>query len=292
MPLQLPLPFALPASPRAVSKPEGSPDTVSEARVPRRDVALEKATRLARFLSSVLHQPVKLFVTDNRSTMLSFRKNTSNLQVRVHHLFLDAPPDITRAIADYAGKGSRRAGRAIDRYVKQRQASIRAALPHEKSRPISAAGRHHDLHRYFEDLNRHYFDDQVNARIGWGAFSRRKRRRSIRMGVYDHDTRTIRVHPALDSLEVPPFFVAYIVFHEMLHQVIPARARGGRHEHHSAEFRKRERAYPEYDRAIAWEKTHLGLLLAPMPGEPSRRPWRTTQVTRVASGSTAFVPDL
>ena len=269
---QLPLPFPLPRSPREASRPEGRPvPNDAETRLPVREVALEKATRLARSLSVALRQPVTLFVTDNRSTMLSFRKGTANLQVRVHHLFLDAPPEVARAIADYAGKGSRRAGRAIDRYVKQRQASIRAALPHEKSRPVSAVGRHHDLRRYFAHLNREYFGEQVRARIGWGAFSRRRRRRSIRMGVYDHDTRTIRIHPALDRPDVPAFFVAYIVFHEMLHQVIPARARGGRHQHHSAEFRRRERACPDYERAISWEKTHLGLLLAPMSDRLERR---------------------
>ncbi len=268
MSLQLALPFAPPDAPQAAV-----PDTAlvapvePEPRVPSRDVIFEKATRLARSLSADLKQPVRLYVTDNRSTMVSFRRGVSTLHVRIHHMFLDASHEVAKALADYVGRGQLRAGRVIDQYVKQRTGSIRPALPHERHRPLSAVGRCHDLRTYFALLNEKYFAGQVKARIGWGTFPRRRRRRSIRMGVYDHDARTIRIHPALDRPEVPPFFVAYIVFHEMLHQVVPSRSRRGRQVHHSVEFRRRERAYPEYQRAIAWERAHLGLLLRPVPEE-------------------------
>jgi predicted metallopeptidase len=60
---------------------------------------------------------------------------------------------------------------------------------------------------------------------------------------------------------VPAFFVDYIVFHEMLHQAIPARQSGSRRQHHGPEFRARERAYPDYEKAIAWERENIGMLL-------------------------------
>lgn len=81
------------------------------------------------------------------------------------------------------------------------------------------------------------------------------------MGVYDHLTRTIRIHPSLDRPEVPLFFVEYIVFHEMLHQAVPGKDTGSRKQHHGPEFRARERRYPEYARALTWEKENLNLLL-------------------------------
>jgi len=91
------------------------------------------------------------------------------------------------------------------------------------------------------------------------------------MGVYDHLTRTIRIHPALDQEVVPRFFVEYIVFHEMLHQAVPGDDRGSRREHHGPPFRRRERAYPGYARAIAWERENLALLLG-RPGGKLARP--------------------
>jgi hypothetical protein len=234
-------------------------------RLPAREVGFEKATRLARTLSANLGFPVRLYVTDNRSTMVSFRKGLATLQLRVHHMFLDAPTEVIRALADYSGRGRPRAGRVIDSFVKNRSDAIRKEHPSKAARSLEAAGQHHDLLRYYAELNVRHFDGAVQAHIGWGTFSRRRRRRSIRMGVYDHDTRTIRIHPALDRPEVPAYFVAFIVFHEMLHQAVPGRSRGGRNEYHSVEFRRRERTFPDYARAIAWEKKHLGLLLSAWP---------------------------
>jgi len=47
----------------------------------------------------------------------------------------------------------------------------------------------------------------------------------------------------------------------MLHQVVPVVERGGRRVVHSTEFRRRERAHPDFERARAWEAAHLHLLL-------------------------------
>ena len=88
-----------------------------------------------------------------------------------------------------------------------------------------------------------------------------RRRRSIRLGTYSFDERLIRVHPKLDEAWVPHFFVRFIVFHEMLHHVEPARETRSRTEFHTPAFRARERAYPEYERSIAWERANLRQLL-------------------------------
>ena len=111
-------------------------------------------------------------------------------------------------------------------------------------------------------LNREHFDGRIGARIGWGAARSGRRRRSVKTGVYLHDARIIRIHRTLDRPEVPGFYVAAVVFHEMLHQAIPAREVGGRRLVHGREFRRREQAYPDHDRAKAWEERNLGLLLS------------------------------
>ncbi len=87
----------------------------------------------------------------------------------------------------------------------------------------------------------------------------------MKTGVYVQDARLIRIHPTLDRPAVPEFYVAAVVFHEMLHQAVPARELGGRRIVHGADFRRRERAYPDHARAKAWEEKNLPLLLSP-PG--------------------------
>jgi hypothetical protein len=254
-------PFELP-----VPAPQPQPQS---RQLPPKPVLVEQARRVADALASSLGRPVRLYVTDNASTMVSFRRMQELLTVRLHHMFLDAPDEVVRAVADYVGRGRRGAGEVIDRYVRANTERIRVSDPRRVSARLDPRGAVWDLREIFDQQNARYFGNTIQAAIGWGRGTFGRRRRSIRMGVYDHLTRTIRIHPALDRSEVPRFFVEYIVFHEMLHQAVPGRQTGSRRQHHGPEFRARERAYPDYERAIAWERENLGLLLG---RDVARRP--------------------
>jgi hypothetical protein len=247
-----------PAAQDAPPPPVGEP---VPARPPSRSEALTAARALAQQVAAHLGPDVKvlLSVHDNRSTMISFRREPPLLKLRVHHLFLSAPGPIVHALAEYAGRGRRAAGRALDDYIAERQGHIRAE-PRKKA-VLEPRGTTFDLLEVFDRLNRLYFQDSIRARIGWGRNTGKRRRKSIRLGVYDHRAREIRVHPALDRPDVPLFFVEYIVYHEMLHQVFPSARDSGRHVHHPKAFRDRERAFPRYGAAIEWEKANLQALL-------------------------------
>ncbi|NOK37827.1 hypothetical protein D7W79_28865 [Corallococcus exercitus] len=219
-----------------------------------------RAESLAWRLSANLGMPVRLAVTDNRSTMVSFRRGSQVLQLRLHHMFLDAPEGIVRAVADYAGRGHRAAGALLDEYIRGQQPLIRQ-LRRESDAELNPLGRCFDLRALYNGVNEAYFQNAIQARIGWGRMPPRRRRKSIRLGVYDHQTREIRIHPALDKPDVPAFFVEFIVFHEMLHQLFPSSNRTGRRVHHPRAFRERERTYPHYAAALRWERENLGALL-------------------------------
>ena len=47
----------------------------------------------------------------------------------------------------------------------------------------------------------------------------------------------------------------------MLHHVIPQSRGGGRRMLHPPVFRARERLFRDFERALAWEKAHIGRLL-------------------------------
>ena len=93
--------------------------------MPAREVAQHKAASLAQNLARDLGMPVRLSVTDNRSTMISFRRAPSALRLRLHHMFLDAPGPVVQAVADYAGRGRPQAGRVLDEFIKREQPRIR-----------------------------------------------------------------------------------------------------------------------------------------------------------------------
>ncbi len=221
------------------------------------------ASRLADRLADLLAEKVRLTVHDNRSTMVSFRRQPGLVHYRVHHMFLDAPEDVVAALAAFARHGRpaarrRDAGSRIDDYVRVHRTRIAAPRPAR----LEPRGRHHDLQAIFDRVNALHFMGAVRARIGWGAWRGSGRRRTIKTGVYVQDARVIRIHPTLDRAEVPAFYVAAVVFHEMLHQVVPAVEVNGRRIVHGAEFRRRERAYPDHGRAKDWEDANLPLLLS------------------------------
>ena len=230
---------------------------------------LQAATSLAERLASLLDERVELTLTDNTSTMVSFRRTRGLVAFRVHHMFSQAPAPVVRALADYAaGARSGGAGRLIDAFVRSNEERVRQTRTERQVQSLDPLGRTYDLQAIFDGLNRTHFAGTVAAAIGWGREAPRRRRRSIKMGTYFHDTRVIRIHPALDRPEVPEFFVRFIVFHEMLHHVIPPVTVGDRRVSHTPEFRRRERDYPDFERALAWERKHLALLLGRQPRRP------------------------
>ncbi|WP_242394104.1 hypothetical protein [Anaeromyxobacter oryzisoli] len=230
-----------------------------------REARVAAARRLADELSAHLAERVRLTVHDNRSTMVSFRRAPGEIHYRVHHMFLEAPEDVVTALAAFAGSGRggagprrRAAGNRIDAFVREHRERI--AIP--QADRLQPRGRAHDLQAIFDRLNAEHFGGAIDARIGWGAVRSGDRRRTVKTGVYVQDARIIRLHPTLDRPEVPEYYVAMVVFHEMLHQAVPAREVDGRRIVHGADFRRREQAYPDYARAKAWEERNLGLLLS------------------------------
>ena len=235
-----------------------------DARRAPRATNVSAAGQLADALSELLAERVRLTVHDNRSTMVSFRRDPGEIHYRVHHMFLEAPHEVVTALAAFAGprRGAaarrREAGSRIDAFVKRNRARIAAP----RADRLLARGRFHDLQEIYDRLNAAHFDGKIEARIGWGPVRPGRRRRTVKTGVYVQDARIIRIHPTLDRSQVPEFYVAAVVFHEMLHQAVPAREVNGRRIVHGAEFRRRERSYPDHARARAWEDRHLSLLLS------------------------------
>ena len=207
---------------------------------------------------------VSVTLTDNRYTMISVRRlaKEKRYEVRLHHMFADADPVITRALARYIADNDAEASRVLGDFIDQNAGYVRGRARRQPTQVIFTAGEHHDLRDIYDELNARYFDNKIDAAITWGQRCGRPRRRnSIKMGSYSVEDRLIRIHRSLDRAFVPRFFVAWIVFHEMLHQVHDIRVKNGRREFHSKEFLADEAMYEHFDEAKAWERRHLDALL-------------------------------
>ncbi len=286
---------ALPATPAPYVEPCCGPSLHSEADGMTHTAGLAEALRRAkptapavssevaaaqdslerRIRAHLARGHVQVTLTDNRYTMISVRRiapkdrprsprarNERRYEVRLHHMFADADPVITRALAYYIADNDAEASRILGDFIDANAGHVRGRARRAPTQLIFTAGEHHDLRMIFDELNARYFENRIEAAITWGARSGRPRRRnSIKMGSYSVEDRLIRIHRSLDRAFVPRFFVAWIVFHEMLHQVHDIRVKNGRREFHSKEFLADEAAFELYDQAKIWERAHLDELL-------------------------------
>lgn len=215
------------------------------------------------WLSTQLTAPVTLIWTENRSSMLSARGNTpAGYHVRLHHIFLQAPEGVWGALVAYLRNADAAASRTIRAYIRQQQLALASprSLP-QRSSLLQPQGRYFDLAAIYDDLNQHYFIDRVQAHITWSRRPPQRKRRSIRFGSYQERERLIRIHCLLDQSFVPRYVVENVVFHEMLHQLIPRQYMNGRWSIHPPEFRRQERRFQYYPQAEQWQRQHLGRLL-------------------------------
>lgn len=276
---------ARPVSPRASQPPARTREEALAAQLARQDAAQRRvedlarlsgrlvdaakqddppALRLAQRLALGLGQPVRLTVTDNRRTMLSARRGEGVIEVRLHRMFLDADDAMIESLVRYLGRRERAAGDAIEAFIAQHRTLI--TKPRERRTIVRTRGAHHDLRAIFDALLPTFTESFDGVHITWGRLTRRKRdQRGLQLGTYTPAEKLVRIHPVLDQPWVPQFVVATVVHHEMLHHALPAVESHGKTYFHTAEFRRRERAYVDHGRTEAWERLHLPALLRSMP---------------------------
>jgi hypothetical protein len=222
--------------------------------------------RVLGYLTMRLPDPVDLVFTDNRSTMISFQRKRGRFAVRLHRLFRHADNTVLNHLSNYLISPKKIDSLALDQFIARHQGEI-ATPQSEPPGDLDTKGRYHDLQEILDAVNRDYFKGSATVRIGWGNAPRRRanrrRRRSFSraLATYYYNTRTIRVSPVLDAENVPAYVIEWIVYHELLHHVLPIKKIGGKHIYHSKQFRALERAFVHYEKAKAWEEAHLEQLL-------------------------------
>lgn len=221
------------------------------------------ADELAQRLTSLTGRFAVVRFTENRATMLSFRQREGRLQVRVHRAFASASEVEILALARYLTSRDREAGRMLDTFLRQTRAAV--ATP-SRPAPLRTQGRFFDLAVVHAQANTTYFHGACTSRITWGSAGSKRYRRSIQLGCYVRDDHLIRVHPSLDQDFVPRYYVDWIVFHELLHEVFGVDdVRGGRRSLHPPEFRACEESHPAHGIAKRWEHDNLHRLLRYRP---------------------------
>ncbi len=138
-----------------------------------------------------------------------------------------------------------------------------SSLPMQRQLDLQHEGRYFDLQRIFDSLNERYFRGRLRGyEVKWGRRRQQRPKEYFIFGTIQEEDRLIRINPALDQPFVPLSFLQYVLYHEMLHSVVPdEKMPGGRRRVHTEEFNRRERKFRGYHRARRWEEENLAKFL-------------------------------
>jgi predicted SprT family Zn-dependent metalloprotease len=130
----------------------------------------------------------------------------------------------------------------------------------QRQLPLEHEGRYFDLREVFDRLNARFFRGQLRGyKVVWGRRRKQLPKEYFVFGTIQEEDRIIRINPRLDQPFVPQWFLEYVLYHEMLHSVVPDEyTASGRRRVHTQEFDRREREFPGYRRARRWEEENLG----------------------------------
>ncbi len=239
--------------------PESCPtQTGSSAAAPGRWLYQHTPLSLKDELTRRTGREILLVLTDNRRRMASVRRRSAGVyEVRLQKLFLDSPPEVLDELAAMVtGKNQDR--RAVRAFVDARLADGDPLVVRKKALPAGdkrGQGQCHDLAAYARELNSLYLNNRSTAAIVWGRKNKKRGLRSIRFACYDITRNMIIMNRKMDSPAIPRYFVEFILFHEMLHEVLGVGERAdGRRDIHGKVFKLMETTFPDYDKALRFEK--------------------------------------
>lgn len=182
------------------------------------------------------------------------------MRVSLHRMFLDAPRNIMDELACYLRREVPGVTPSIKRFIDNnlRRMDYSAQLNPNK---LYSVGNVYNLNEIYREINEEYFDGRLDLKITWfGKIYQRGRTRAV-LGLYQDNLKLIKIHRRLDSHAVPEYLVRFIVYHEMLHHVCPARyGENGKYQIHTKEFKRREAQFVHYRLAKQWIKDHEALL--------------------------------
>jgi len=217
------------------------------------------AEDIRRRLTRLTGKAVVLTITDNRWSVVYVSPGSNGVvKVRLHHMFLEAPPEVLGAIAQFIRRPTQACRATLNAFTRRNRHLIGGPPRSHASVNLTHRGFHFNLKEVFDRLNGRYFESRLRVPITWGRSRAGHRRHSIDFGCYDPYDRIIRINPALDRPWVPGIFVDFIVYHEMLHASLGVRAASnGRREIHSPRFREEEEKFRFYRWALRWERGNL-----------------------------------
>ncbi len=179
--------------------------------------------------------------------------------ISLHEMFIDASPEVLKSLVYYIfsrGIHQKQAKQFLKSFIEEGFQSMDLSS-HVRQDKMVTLGQEYNLEEIYDGVNSSYFSGGLDLSITWFGRKLAKRKQSITCGLFDHPHRLIKVHRQLDQPIIPKYYVEFIVYHEMLHFVIPPyRNDRGMMCIHGHEFKEKEKRFLQYQEVKHWEKTN------------------------------------
>ncbi len=122
-------------------------------------------------------------------------------------------------------------------------------------------GSKYDLKVQFEQLNNHYFADELTSYLRWGQHGSRTSYHTVISDELKNRHHLITIAGLYNHPATPQYALDGVLYHEMLHIACPPKEGAVRRNVHHREFRLREKEYRHFDRWQTWLRTDAAKLL-------------------------------
>ncbi len=210
-------------------------------------------------LKEVSGKEILLMLTNNTQSMITIKEsNKGSISLRAHKMFLNAGEEIITALGKWIG-GDRKGRAKIKDYLYANSLYYVETKPIQRRINLNPTGKNYNLQTMAKEINQKYLGNRSKAAITWGRKVTKRKPSTIRLGWYDPARNLITLSQRLDRRDIPYYMVEYVLFHEMLHEIIGIETTAsGRRDIHSKKFNLMEQTYPYYNEAIKFEKKKWG----------------------------------
>lgn len=195
-------------------------------------------------------------ITENTTRMLSFSKKEKYTAVSLHKIFLNAPQTIIEELFSYIKNPRKRLSALVKNFINEeiKKLDYRDRVIQPK---LISKGEFHDLEKIYTSIERDFFFPPLHLPVTWFGKAESFSKTQIVFGKFHPTLRMIKIHRRLDQHFVPEEVVAFIMYHEMLHAVIPpVSLPSGKQQIHTEAFKRRERLFPRYREIENWLKSY------------------------------------
>jgi len=194
---------------------------------------------------------------DNVQIMASIDKRKC---LRLQKVFLEADDETLRSLFRHILRKRRRGDdERINRFLSER--SLRKDRNTLSTNHLKycygPVGNHHNLDEILNEVMRKYTCQTDGVLIAWRSASGGYR--SITWGTYKRldDCGLIRINSLLDRSYVPKYVVEAVVYHELVHHLVPTTKQNNKRVIHGARFKEMLARNPNIEKADRWTKQYF-----------------------------------